>query len=130
MGPFTKDVRPNDGFSDPPSPPCPALSELVTPPLPPGVMSIWPLCYETLSLIHRILGKNKITEVVCLRAGKMFVQVNIILSIMRRDNGYFATNQSKVNISVLRKTFIISSIRLSQFVKQAAVVYVRMSCML
>ena len=60
----------------------------------------------------------------------MFVQVNIILSIMRRDNGYFATNQSKVNISVLRKTFIISSIRLSQFVKQAAVVYVRMSCML
>jgi hypothetical protein len=70
-------------------------------------------CYETLLLIHKILGKNKITEDVCLRAGEMFVQANIIiLSIMRRDNGYFATNQSKVNISVLRKTLIISSIRL------------------
>ena len=85
-------------------------------------------CYETLLLIHKILGKNKITEDVCLRAGEMFVQANIILSIMRRDNGYFATNQSKVNISVLRKTFIISSIRLWQFVKLAAVVYVKMSC--
>jgi hypothetical protein len=70
------------------------------------------VCYETLSLIHKILGKNKITQNVCLRAGEMFVQANIILSIMRSDNGYFATNQSKVNISVLRKTFIISSIRL------------------
>ena len=58
----------------------------------------------------------------------MFVQANIILSIMRRDNGYFAINQSKVNISVLRKTFIISSIRLGQFVRLAAVVYVKMSC--
>jgi hypothetical protein len=84
-------------------------------------------CYETLSLIHRILGKNKITEDVCLRAGEMFVQVNIFLRIMRRHNGYFVTNQSNVNISVLRKTFIISSIRLWQFVKLAAVVYVKMS---
>jgi hypothetical protein len=67
---------------------------------------------RTLSLIHRILGKNKITEDVCFRAGEMFVQANIILSKMRRDNGYFATNQSNVNISVLQKTFIISSIRL------------------
>ena len=67
---------------------------------------------RTLSLIHRILGKNKITEDVCLRAGEMFVQENIILNKMRRDNGYFATNQSNVNISVLQKTFIISSIRL------------------
>ena len=33
-------------------------------------------CYETLSLIHRILGKNKITQDVCLRAGEMFVQAN------------------------------------------------------
>ena len=47
-----------------------------------------------------------------LRAAEMFVQSNVILSIMRKDNGYYATNQSNVNISVLRKTFIISSIRL------------------
>ena len=65
---------------------------------------------RTLSLIHRILGRNKITEDVCLRAlaGEMFVQANIILSKMRRDNGYFSTNQSNVNISVFQKTFIIS----------------------
>ena len=42
--------------------------------------------------------KNKITEDVCLNAGERFVQANIILSIMRGDNRYFATNQSKVNI--------------------------------
>jgi hypothetical protein len=60
----------------------------------------------------------------------MLVQVKKIAtkSIMRRDNGYFATNQSNVNISVLRKTFIISSIRLLQFVGLAAVVCVSVSC--
>ena len=47
---------------------------------------------------------------------------------MRRDNGHFAANQSNVNISVLRKTFIISSIRLREFVKLAAIVYVKMPC--
>jgi hypothetical protein len=47
--------------------------------------------------LHKMLGKNKITQNVCLRAGEMFVQANIIESIMRRDNGYFATSQiSKV----------------------------------
>jgi hypothetical protein len=30
----------------------------------------------------------------------MFVQANIILSIMEGDNGYFATNQRKVNIII------------------------------
>jgi hypothetical protein len=35
----------------------------------------------------------------------MFVQANIILSIMKGDNGYFATNQRKVNIIIIIPLF-------------------------